>query len=86
MEEKFISSEKLFETSHFSLACYLYYLGFRLEGISGEDKKIFYFRRDVGLDDAIQKFWRKEALVEPEAFLLVVKTLKSRLYDFDRKL
>ncbi len=81
--EQIIREEKIFSTSHFGLACYLFYLGFELLGLDGKTKKTFLFKRTSGLDEAIQIFWKKEARVEPESFLLTIKSLKSRLYDME---
>lgn len=78
-----IKENDVFKTSHFALACYLFYLGFELLGLEGKDKKTFLFKRDNGLDEAVQNFWRKQGRVEPENFLLTAKNLKSRLYDME---
>ena len=81
--EKVIKTSEIFATSQFALACYLFYLGFELLGLEGKDRKTFLFKRDHGIDEAVQSFWRKQGRVEPEDFLLVVKKLKSRLYDME---
>lgn len=83
METK--KQSELFETSDFCLASYLTYLGFKLFGLKNEKKerKVFVFERDAGIDEAIQRFWKREAIVEPQDFWLTEKFLKSRLYNAD---
>jgi len=78
------SNAELFETSNIVLAGFLLYSGFKLFGVKNdvkEGRKIFMFERDEGFDKALEIFWKKEARVEPENFFLVIKMLKSRIYD-----
>lgn len=77
---KFINMS-YFETSDFPLGITLVTLGFQLEYISKSCSKrmTFNFKREIGLDEAIQAFWRNEILIEPKKFYLNQKLLKSRI-------
>lgn len=70
-----------FETSDFPLGITLITLGFHLEYISksSSERMNFNFKRENGLDEVIQAFWRNELLVEPKQFYLNQKLLKSRI-------
>jgi hypothetical protein len=69
-----------FETSDFPLGITLITLGFPLDYISkSTDRMGFQFRRENGLDEAVQAFWRDELRVEPKLFYLNQKLLKSRI-------
>jgi len=78
------SNSELFETANLILAGFLLYSGFKLWGIrkdTKENRKVFVFERSDGFDKSLEIFWKKEARVEPENFFLVIKMLKSRIYD-----
>ena len=68
--------------SDMPLAVTLATLGFHLEDIdrTSSERFQFCFKREEGLDEAVQAFWRGELRVEPKALFLNHKLLKSRLY------
>lgn len=69
--------------SDMPLAVALTTLGFHLENIdrTSSERFQFCFRRQEGLDDTVQAFWRGELRVEPKVLFLNHKLLKSRLYS-----
>ena len=72
-----------FITSDFPLGITLISLGFCLETVSSTEgrRASFYFKRDKGLDEAIQAFWRDELRIEPKQFYMNQKLLKSRIFE-----
>lgn len=88
IDEEKIKTEQIYKTTDFSLASYLFYKGFTLWGVEKvkDQKKAFLFIRESGLDESIEEFYRRKALVEPESFLLTVKMLKTRLYNNEQSL
>lgn len=44
-------------------------------------KSVFLFKREHGLDDLIEAYWRKELKIEPQALLSQLKSIKTRLYE-----
>lgn len=43
-------------------------------------KALFLFKREQGLDQLIEAYWRRELTVEPQAYFNQLKNLKARLY------
>lgn len=75
-------NDNKFRTSDFPSAIYLSYEGFVLEDIEGdEQRKEFVFARKQGIkiEDVLQKFQRKQTLVEPNRYFDEVKNVKRRL-------
>lgn len=70
-----------FETEDFPLGITLATLGFPLDYItkSPTGRMTFNFKREEGLDNTVQAFWRDEIKVEPKQFYLNQKLLKSRI-------
>lgn len=57
-------------------------LFYPLESIErGGRKAQFVFKRDVGLDDLIANYWRRELKVEPTAYFEALRLIKARLYE-----
>lgn len=44
-------------------------------------KAQFLFKREGGLDDLVEAFWRRELKVEPLAYFQQLKVIKSQLYE-----
>ncbi len=43
-------------------------------------KAQFLFKRDAGLNQLIENFWKQELRIEPQAYFNQLKIIKSRLY------
>ena len=76
-------SNDYFITSDFPLGVTLVSLGFCLESVSKAEsnRASFYFKREEGLDNAVQAFWRDALRIEPKQFYLNQKLLKSRIFE-----
>lgn len=75
-----------FETSDFILATTLATLSFKLMHIdrSNDRRASFCFERSDGIDQVVQDFWKADGLlIEPKAFAMNQRLLKSRLYAKD---
>lgn len=44
-------------------------------------KATFLFKRENGLDELVESFWRRELKIEPLAYFQQLKIIKSRLYE-----
>ena len=75
-------SKNVYSTSEISLASALY-LFYPLEDIDRTDpsRVIFIFKRGDGIDDLVNKFWKRELLVDPFGYFNSLKLLKARLYE-----
>lgn len=82
-QEMYMNQNEIVSTFDLPLASTLCYLGFRLDGLKriSLSRVAFIFKRTPELDETIEKFWQKELLVEPSAFLLSQRELKSRIYS-----
>jgi len=43
-------------------------------------KALFLFKKDENLDKLVEKFWKQELRIEPQAYFSQLKIIKSRLY------
>ncbi len=43
-------------------------------------KALFWFNRVEGLDDVVERFWKRELLIEPRQYFDQLKSIKARLY------
>ncbi len=76
-----LNENDFFKTTDLALATAIS-LFYPLEAIErGGRKAQFIFRRDAGLDDLIQSYWRRELTVEPQAYFDALRAIKGRLYD-----
>jgi hypothetical protein len=78
--------KEIYETSSLPLASFLFSSGVPLLEVckdKHQNKKIFIFERVDILDQLLELYFRKMARVEPESYFFAIKSLKSRLYDFD---
>ncbi|MFH1792135.1 MAG: DUF5659 domain-containing protein [Patescibacteria group bacterium] len=48
---------------------------------SNPQKSEFLFKRESGIDDLIESFWRRELKIEPLTYFNQLKLIKSRLYE-----
>jgi hypothetical protein len=74
----------LFETSDFGLAASIntYYLLWAIRNDHRDpSRKTFVFKRDDGLDEFVQAYWRGEIRVEPRDYENKRKELKTRIYQ-----
>jgi hypothetical protein len=79
------SGQNYFITYDLFLSSTLVTLGFRIDSLGKQDKQkvSFYFQRERGLDEAVQSYWAKSLLVEPQAFAANLKMVKNRIYSQD---
>jgi hypothetical protein len=77
-----MKQEELYKTSDLAIASFLslYFSVWAIEK-DNTNKAEFLFKREQGLDDIIESFWRGEARVNPLAYFNALKLIKSRLYE-----
>jgi hypothetical protein len=82
MAPELLSENTQFRSADLALASALS-LFYPLEAIDRENprKAQFVFRRDAGLDELIQSYWRRELKVDPQAYFDAMRIIKGRLYD-----
>jgi hypothetical protein len=76
--------EKAYHTTSLALAAWLVYSGVKLRGVlkdKKDNRRVFEFEWQDGLDELIESFFKGNALVNAENYFLVLKSLKSRIYD-----
>jgi hypothetical protein len=76
---------KEYTTSSLPLATFLVYCKIPLIDVrknTTRNKKVFVFENSENLKNLVKIYFSKKAEVEPEEFFLVLKSLKSRIYDF----
>ena len=58
------------------------FLFYPLEAIDKQNprKAQFLFKRDAGLDELIESYWRGELRVDPQAYFNALRQVKARLY------
>lgn len=81
MISKIYSQNGFYKTSDLALATTLSL--FRpieaLEKINSH-KAYFIFKRDKKFDELLEKYWRQELKIEPQAYFNQLKIIKARLY------
>lgn len=77
-----MNSDNNYSTSDLSLAAAIS-LWFPVEEINRNDpnKAIFFFRRNKGLDECVEAFWRRELKVDPLTYFNQLKFIKSRIHE-----
>ncbi len=72
-----------YSTSDFQLAASLAYQGFILIDVDRTDPRRaqFCFKREEGLDKALEMFWQRQMQVEPRAYSMQQKMLKAQIYS-----
>jgi hypothetical protein len=78
---QFLKEKKLFRTSDLALATTIS-LFYPIEAIDKQNprKAYFVFKREEGLDELIEKYWKGELRIEPKAFFNQLRVVKARLY------
>ncbi len=51
-----------------------------LDKTQNPHRALFIFQRNKKLDETVDKYWKRELLVEPRQYFEQLKTLKGRLY------
>jgi hypothetical protein len=44
-------------------------------------KTVFYFKREIALDEIVENYWARRLQIEPQALLTQLKSIKTRLYE-----
>ena len=79
---KTLKEKDFVESSELSLCATLLYFGYKIENINSQGKRsIFVFKKNKEIDKKIQSFWCNELLVNPKAYFICLKEIKSRLYS-----
>jgi hypothetical protein len=76
--------ERQYKTNSLPLAAWLIYAGVKLEEVlkdKRESRVVFAFEWQDNLDKLIEAYFKGEALVNAESYFLILKSLKSRIYD-----
>lgn len=81
MTKENLQEKDFYRTTSLSLAAVIF-LFYPLETIDRQNprKAHFLFRCSEGLDNLVEKYWRKEARVEPQAYFDALRVIKARLY------
>ena len=71
-----------FRTSDLALATAISVLGVAIEAMQQSDgeRMNFIFTKSDRVTDIVNRFWRGELLVEPQAYFNQLKVLKTRIY------
>jgi hypothetical protein len=71
-----------FKTSDLALATALCVFGIAIEGMQQSEgqRQVFIFSKSEKLQDIVNRFWRGELQVEPQAYFNQLKILKTRIY------
>ncbi len=81
-----MQTDSIYQTASLSLAAFLVYCNVPLLKVlkdKSTGKKVFEFQRIEGFDDLLEAYFRRTARVEPEGYFFAIKSLKTRLYDFN---
>jgi hypothetical protein len=75
-------SDFFFRTSDLALATAISVLGVAIEAMQQTDSERmnFIFTKSDRVTDIVNRFWRGELLVEPQAYFNQLKVLKTRIY------
>lgn len=78
---KLLKERDFYKTSDLALATVLS-LYYPIEAIdrTNLDRVQFLFKREEGLEEVVEKYWRRELRVEPQAFFNQLRIIKARLY------
>lgn len=81
MSHEHLKENDFFRTSDFPLIATLC-LYLPIESIDRKDSQRFHFifRRGERLEEILEKYYRKELQVEPEAFYYAIKGAKARIH------
>jgi hypothetical protein len=81
MTIKILKENDFYRTSDLALATTLS-LFYPIEAIDKQNprKAYFVFKREEGLDELIEKYWKGELRIEPKTFFNQLRVIKARLY------
>ena len=82
MTMKTHENENVFSTFDLALATVitLWHPVVDIDKSQNPHRALFIFKRSKKLDDTVNKYWKRELLVEPRLYFEQLKTLKGRLY------
>ena len=77
------TSEGMYRTADLALAAALCVSRFGVENVDrvSHNRLVFVFERNERLNEAVERYWRGELLVEPQTFFNQLKVLKARIYQ-----
>jgi hypothetical protein len=81
MTIKILKENDFYRTSDLALATTIS-LFYPIEAIDKQNprKAYFVFKREEGLDELIEKYWKGELRIEPKTFFNQLRVIKARLY------
>jgi hypothetical protein len=81
MNQEILKERDFYSTSDLALATTIS-LFYPIEAIDKENprKAYFVFKREEGLDELIEKYWKGELRIEPKTFFNQLRVIKARLY------
>lgn len=72
----------MYETSDFTEAVVLRYHGHKIVFVDKSEKRaVFHFEHSYDTDELLEKYRRREMVVEPQSFYLCEREMKDRLYN-----
>lgn len=79
-----LNENDFLKTQDLALASAIF-LFFPLEAIDRTNtrKASFLFKREPGLDELIESYWRRELKVDPQSYYDAMRVIKGRLYGAD---
>lgn len=77
------SEQSYYQTSDLALCNTLVSLNYQIEFIerNGDQRKVFYIKRDGNLDKIIEQYWTRQLRIEPIAYCNNLKNIKARIYN-----
>lgn len=71
-----------YQTTHLALVGVLS-LTYPIDSSDSSDpsRVVFFFKREAGLDELIEQYWRGELRVDPKRYFEQLRMLKSRLHE-----
>jgi len=81
MTTETINEKDFYRTADLALATTIS-LFYPIEMIERQNtrKSQFLFKREAGLDELIESYWRGELKVDPQAYFNALRVIKARLY------
>lgn len=82
MTQKLLKTSNYYTTSDLAQATAIS-LFFPIEAIDKQQpsKAQFLFKREQGLDELIEAYWKRQLKVEAQAYFNQLKAIKTRLYE-----
>ncbi len=82
MKQEFLKLNNYYSSSDLALVTAIS-LFYPIETIdkTNPQKALFLFKREEGLDELVETYWRGELKVEPQAYFNQLRNIKSRLYE-----